>query len=126
MYVSYVSGRDAVIVDELSPSGGTLVPLARHLKERGAKRVFAALSHNVLSESGVRRIEESDIEKVISTDTVDNINILGHDRFETISVAPLFAESIRRFYGGGSIDGMLSDMPESIYEAGVRLAQPFR
>ena len=121
-----VAGRDAVIVDMLSSSGGTLVSLARCLKNRGAKRIFAALSHNVLSESGVKRIEESDIEKVISTDTVDNVNILGHDRFETISVAPLFAESIRRFYGGGSIDGMLSDMPESVYEAGVRLARPFR
>ncbi len=120
-----VEGRDAVIVDELSSSGGTLVSLARCLKKRGARRVWAVLSHNVLSESGVRRIEESDIEKVISTDTVDNVNILGHERFETISVAPLFAESIRRYYDGGSIDGMLSDMPESLYEEGVRLARPF-
>ncbi len=120
-----VSGRDAVIVDELSSSGGTLASLARCLKKRGARRVFAVLSHNVLSESGVKRIEDSEIERVISTDTVDNVNILGRDRFQTISVAPLFAESIRRFYDGGSIDVMLSDMPESFYEAGVRLAREF-
>ncbi len=121
--IGEVEGKNCLIVDDFSISGGTLVSLANNLKRRGANRIIALLSHNIVSERGVRRIEESPIERVISTDTVDNANIAGHAKFETLSAAPMFAETIRRFYNYQSIDRMFTDLPAEIYEAGVRLAK---
>ena len=107
----------------ISPfSGGTLVNLADSLKKHGCKRVFALLSHNIISARGVSKIEASPIEAVFSTDTVDNPNIIGHPKFKTISVAPMFAETIMRFYNYESISSMFSQLPESIVRAGFELA----
>ena len=68
------------------------------------------------------RIDLSPIETVFSTDTVDNPNIIGHPKFKTISVAPMFAETIMRFYNYESINSMFSQLPENIVHAGFELA----
>lgn len=121
--IGNVESKNAIIVDDFSISGGTLVALAQCLRARGVQRIIALLSHNIISQRGVQRIEASPIEKVISTDTVDNANILGHEKFETLSAAPMFAETIQRFYNYQSIDRMFTALPENIYLAGVELAR---
>ena len=50
------------------------------------KRIFAMLSHNIISPEGVARVNASDIEFILSTDTVDNPNIVGQPKFKTVSV----------------------------------------
>lgn len=70
--IGEVKGKNTLIVDDFSISGGTLIDLAKVLKKRGAKRIAACLSHILLNETGVERIEDSPIELVISTDSVDN------------------------------------------------------
>ncbi|MGI6239621.1 MAG: ribose-phosphate diphosphokinase [Christensenellales bacterium] len=117
-----VSGKNALIVDDLTISGGTLCNLATALKARGAKRVFAMLSHNAISERGVQMINASPIETLFATDTVDNPNIIGQPKFKTISVAPMFAETIMRFYNYESINTMFSQLPEHMIKAGFELA----
>ena len=112
-----VEGKDALIVDDFTISGGTLVNLAYQLKKRGAKRIYAALSHNILSAEGVKKIENSPIEVVISTDTVPNENIIGHEKFRTLSVAPMFAETIRRYHNYESINELSSKLPEELFHA---------
>ncbi len=112
-----VDGKDALIVDDFTISGGTLVNLAYQLKKRGAKRIYAALSHNIISAEGVKKIENSPIEVVISTDTVPNENIIGHDKFRTLSVAPMFAETIRRYHNYESINELSSKLPEELFQA---------
>ena len=120
--IGNVEGKDCLVVDDFTISGGTLVNLADSLKKHGCKRVFALLSHNIISARGVTKIDASPIEAVFSTDTVDNPNIIGHPKFKTISVAPMFAETIMRFYNYESISSMFSQLPESIVRAGFELA----
>jgi len=120
--IGRVEGKDALIVDDFTISGGTLVNLADALKARGVGRIFALLSHNIISARGVNRIDSSPIEAVFSTDTVDNPNIIGHPKFKTVSVAPMFAETIMRFYNYESINSMFTQLPEGIVHAGFNLA----
>ena len=112
-----VEGKNALIVDDFTISGGTLVNLAKQLKARGAKKIIAALSHNIISEKGVEKIENSPIEMVISTDTVPNPHIIGHDKFKTLSVAPMFAETIRRYHNYESINDLSIELPEDLFKA---------
>jgi ribose-phosphate pyrophosphokinase len=117
-----VEGKNALIVDDFTTSGGTLVNLSYALKAQGAKRIRALLSHNVVSAQGVRLINESPIDEVLSTDTVINPNVIGHPKFQTVSVAPMFAETIIRFYNSQSINEMFSSLPEDIVQAGIDYA----
>ncbi len=112
-----VDGKNALIVDDFTISGGRLVNLAYQLKKRGAKKIFAALSHNIISAEGVKKIENSPIEMVISTDTVPNEHIIGHDKFRTLSVAPMFAETIRRYHNYESINDLSIELPEDLFQA---------
>ena len=121
--IGEVEGKNAIIVDDFSISGGTLVDLARCLKNRGVQKICACLSHNIVSERGVQRINDSPIDLVVSTDTVDNEHIIGQPKFETLSAAPMFAETIKRFYNYQSIDRMFTELPSDVYEAGVMLAK---
>jgi len=112
-----VEGKNALIVDDFTISGGTLVNLAKQLKARGAKKIIAALSHNIISEKGVEKLENSPIEMVISTDTVPNRHIIGHDMFKTLSVAPIFAETIRRYHNYESINDLTYTLSPELFKA---------
>ncbi len=120
--LGHVSGKNALIVDDFTTSGGTLVNLALSLKQHGAKKIRALLSHNIVSPQGVKLINDSPIDEVISTDTVINPNIAGHPKFKTVSVAPMFAETVIRFYNSQSINTMFSSLPRDIVQAGIDLA----
>ena len=117
-----VDGKNCLIVDDFTISGGTLVNLAEVLRARGARDITALLSHNIISERGVERINASPIQRVYSTDTVDNPNIVGQEKFRTVSVAPMFAETIMRYYNYQSVNSMFSKLPDDVVEAGFRLA----
>ena len=113
-----VDGKDCLIVDDFTISGGTLVNLAEALKARGAKDIVAMLSHNIISPQGVERINNSPIRMIYSTDTVENPNIVNEPKFATVSVAPMFAETIMRYYNYQSINTMYSQLPEKVVAAG--------
>lgn len=117
--IGEVDGKNALIADDFTISGGTLVNLSYELKKRGVKRIFALLSHNMISEQGVSRLEDSPIEMVLSTDTVSNPHIVGRPLFKTLSVAPLFAETIMRYHNYQSINELSSTIPEALYAACV-------
>ena len=114
-----VEGKNCLVVDDFTISGGTLVNLAESLKARGAQEITALLSHNIISRRGVEKINASPIKTVYSTDTVENPNIIGQEKFRTVSVAPMFAETIMRFYNYESINSMFSKLPEKVVSAGM-------
>lgn len=120
--IGEVKNKDCLIVDDFTISGGTLVNLAESLIARGAHSVRAMLSHNIISTAGVRKINASPIETVYSTDTVCNPNIVGEEKFKTISVAPMFAETIMRYYNYTSVNDMFTELPEKVVNAGFELA----
>jgi len=101
--IGEVEGKRALVVDDFSISGGTLVDVAKGLIQRGAKEVWAILSHLLLRDEGVQKIEDSPIRKVLSTDTVFNPYIQGNPKFHVFSLAPLVAETIKRIYLGQSV-----------------------
>ena len=98
-----VEGKNCLIVDDFTISGGTLIDIARVLQERGANRIGACLGHVMVREKGVRRIEESPLEFLISTDSVDNPYIINSKKFRTVSVAPLFAKAVASIYNQESL-----------------------
>lgn len=111
-----VDGKDCMIVDDFTISGGTLADIAKVLKAKGAKRILACLGHNMLREKGVKRIEESPIEMLISTDTVENPYIAASKKMVTVSVAPLFAEAVLRIHERVSVSTLFDQVPSRVVE----------
>ena len=111
-----VAGRNAIIVDDFSISGGTIVELTKLLKARWAKSVCACLSHLPVSAQGVEAIAGSDVKLVISTDTIENPRVTS-DNFRIVSVAPLFAEAISRMSRMEPISDLFDGVPETLLQA---------
>jgi ribose-phosphate pyrophosphokinase len=117
--IGEVAGKDAVIIDDFSISAGTIVETARMLKIRGAKSIIACLSHIPLSFKGVESIEKSDISLVIATDSINNPRVKDCPKIKVISVAPLFAEVVRRMHRREAIGDLIDKIPEKIFNASV-------
>ena len=90
-----VKDKNCLVVDDFTISGGTLCEIACGLKEKGAKNVYAALSHNVLNEKGIQRIEESPIEFLVCTDTLECPEAANSSKIRIISAAPMFAQAVK-------------------------------
>ncbi|MGH8793180.1 MAG: ribose-phosphate diphosphokinase [Stackebrandtia sp.] len=103
-----VSGRNAVIVDDFTITAGTLVEVADILVERGAASVRAAVTHGVFTGKSMPRIDGSAIETLWITDSVENRPTELSPRVEVVSIAPLFAEAIRRIHGRESLSVLFS------------------
>lgn len=121
--LGHVEGKDALIVDDFTTSGGTLVNVAKALQQRGVRSIKAMLSHNIISKAGVDLINSSPIDEVISTDTVYNPNVIGQPKFRMVSVAPIFGETIIRYHNAQSINSMFDQLPQKIVDDGIRLAE---
>ena len=105
--VGDVDGQTAVIVDDIVSTGGSLVQTAEALRAAGAKRVLAAITHPVLAGSAVKRIEESCIERFITTDTIPLSATVEHgEKFVVTSVAHLLGEAIRRIHNEESVSSL--------------------
>lgn len=115
-----VSGKDAVIIDDFSISAGTIVETAKILKKRGTKSIIACLSHIPLSIKGVEAIEKSDITMVLATDSINNPRIKKSPKIKIISVAPLFAEVVKRMQNRESISDLIDNIPEEVFQASIR------
>jgi ribose-phosphate pyrophosphokinase len=101
-----VRGRDAVLVDDIVFTGGSLCNMAAALLDAGARSVRALASHALLTEDGPQRIAASPIRELLVTDSVpigeEKRRALG-DRLSVASVCPLFAEAVRSVYEETSI-----------------------
>ena len=102
-----VKGCDVVILDDMVDTGGTLVNSVEALKRAGAEKVLAACTHAILSGKAVERIEESEMESLIVTNTIplrENANLC--QKIILLSVASLFGEAIRRIHKGQSVSSL--------------------
>jgi ribose-phosphate pyrophosphokinase len=104
-----VKGKIAVVVDDFTISGQSLTNVAEKLVERGASQVYAMVAHGVLSEGSIKRLEESPINRLLITDTVENQPVSLTDKIEVVSVARLFGEAIKRIHNRESISAMFPD-----------------
>ena len=104
--VGEVEGKVCVITDDLTSTAGTLVAAAKILKEKGAKKIYCAVSHCMLNEDGRKRIAENDaIEELVVTDAVPIQDTLN-GKIKVVSVAPLLGEAISRIHEGKSVSSL--------------------
>ncbi len=101
-----VVGRDVVLVDDIIATAGSITEAAAALKKAGAKRVFAAATHGVLSGPALERLEDSAIEKLWITDSIPMTEKRKHKKIEIVTIAPLLAEAIKRIHHEESISSL--------------------
>jgi ribose-phosphate pyrophosphokinase len=99
-----VSGRTAVILDDIIDTAGTLVKTAEAIAKNGAKRVLACATHAVLSGPAVERIANSPLEQVVVTNTIPlSVEAQERARIKVLSVAGLLAAAIRSIHEETSV-----------------------
>jgi len=103
--VGEVEGRNALLVDDLTTTAGTLASAAALLKQRGALSIKAAVTHCMLTDLGVRRLQESPIEELITTDSVPPRSIRDF-KVTVLSVAELLGEAILRIHNNQSVTSL--------------------
>ncbi len=108
--IGEIDGRNCVIMDDMIDTAGTLVKAAEVLKERGAKRVYAYCTHAVFSGPAIERIAKSDLDEVVITNTIPmNEAAKANKKIRQLSVAFLFAETIRRITDGESVTSLFAE-----------------
>jgi ribose-phosphate pyrophosphokinase len=108
--IGEIEGRNCVIMDDMIDTAGTLVKAAEVLKERGAGKVYAYCTHPVFSGPAIERIAGSELDEVVITNTIpltDAAKSCG--KIRQLSVAFLFAETIRRISDGESVTSLFSE-----------------
>jgi len=102
-----VRGKDAIIVDDMIDTGGTLVQAATAVMQAGARSVSACASHAVLSGPAIQRIEESALKEVIVTDSIPLREAAkACKKIKQLTVARLLGEAIKRIHHGDSISSL--------------------
>ena len=108
--IGEIEGRNCVIMDDMIDTAGTLVKAAEVLKERGAKRVFAYCTHPIFSGPAIERIAGSQLDEVVITNTIPLTPAAkACKKIRQLSVAFLFAETIRRISDGESVTSLFAE-----------------
>lgn len=103
-----IKDKTVILIDDMIDTAGTITNGANALVERGAKEVYACCSHGVLSGPAFERIENSAIKKLVTLNTINIPKEKLSDKFEVLSVAPIFAEAIKRIYEDVSISKLFT------------------
>ncbi len=98
-----VEGKDAVIVDDMIDTGGTITNAAEAVKEKGAENVYICATHAVFSGDAVERLQDSVAEEVIVTDTIP---IDTNGKIKVVSIAPLLGKAIPNIYNRDSLSAL--------------------
>jgi len=108
--IGEVTGKTCVLVDDMVDTAGTLCLAAQALKDQGAKRVVAYITHAVLSGSAVEKISASALDQLVVTDTIPLTEAARKcGRIRQLSVAGLLAETIRRIRDEESVSSLYID-----------------
>ncbi|MFT9497600.1 ribose-phosphate diphosphokinase [Anaerosolibacter sp.] len=101
--IGEIEGKNVILVDDMVDTAGTLTQGAKALKDFGAKEVYACCTHPVLSGPALERIEGSVIKELVVLDTIPLPEEKKLKNITSLSVAPVFAEAIRRIYENLSV-----------------------
>ncbi len=93
-----VKGKDVLIPDDMVATGGTLVQAAKFLQARGARKIYACMTHGLFSGNAVEKIQNSPISEIVVTDTIPQDARKGMKKLTVLSVSELFGESIKRIH----------------------------
>jgi len=102
-----VRGKNVLLADDMCSTGGTLLSAALSCQEKGAHRIFAAVTHGLFVGNAVQRLQESPIEAIYIGNTIpSNERLEGFSKLRTVSVADLFARAIRCIVSAESISSL--------------------
>lgn len=108
--VGDVAGKVALIVDDIADTCGTIQTAAKLLMDKGAKAVYALVTHGVLSGPAIERINNSELKELVITNSIPNSdNAAKCDKLKVIPLANLLAEAIRRTHHGESISSLFAN-----------------
>jgi ribose-phosphate pyrophosphokinase len=106
--VGDVAGRVCLLVDDMIDTAGTICGAAKVLKDHGAEKVICAATHPILSGPAIERLNESDFEEVIVTNTLPVADVDAIPKMTVLSIAPLIAKAIQEVFTDGSVTSLLS------------------
>jgi ribose-phosphate pyrophosphokinase len=108
--VTEVTGRVrdkiAIIGDDITTTGGTLIAGAQALKEHGAKEVYVFVTHALLSPEGLQQLSDAGLAGIVTTDTVPIDPITKPEHMTVLTVAPLLAETIMNVFADDSVSAI--------------------
>lgn len=105
--VGDIAGKIPIVIDDVI-AGGSILDQLQSLIDQGAKpQIHLAITHGVLTESALQRLDRPEIQRLIITDTIPMTPERSHPKVEVRSIAPLLAEAIRRIHEGHSIGSLL-------------------
>ena len=105
-----VRGKTCILVDDLIATGSSLVEAAQAVKDAGATKVYACITHPVLSGPAIERVEKSCLEELIVTDTIPLESSRRRSRITVLSVAKLLGEAILRIHQEESISSLFDGL----------------
>lgn len=111
--IGEIEGKDVLITDDIISTGGSVIEAAKRLKERGAKKIYCAITHPVLCNNAVENIKNSPIDRIFISDTISRLNL--DMKFTIVSIAPLFAEAIKRIHKSESISALFNFSQKTIF-----------
>jgi ribose-phosphate pyrophosphokinase len=107
--IGEVSKKNCILIDDICDTAGTLTNAATALKNKNAKSVYAYITHGVLSNPAIERIEKSPIDKMIITDSIlPRDDVIKSDKIEILSIAPLIGEAIGRITDNRSVSSLFA------------------
>ena len=101
-----INGKSTILIDDVIDTANTITNGANALIKMGAKEVYACCTHSILSGQALRRIEDSAIKELVMLNTVNLASNKMSSKFTLLSVAPVFAEAIRRIYDNVSVSDL--------------------
>lgn len=104
-----IQDKTVILIDDMIDTAGTITNGANALVKMGAKEVYACCTHAVLSGPAIDRIKESAIKELVMLNTIDLTEDKMIDKFKILSVAPVFAEAIKRIYEDISVSKLFED-----------------
>jgi ribose-phosphate pyrophosphokinase len=110
LFVGEADGATALVIDDLISTGGTLVRAARAARKAGARRVLALVTHGLFMPGAEAALMDPAIDRIVVTDSVPAFRLgaaVAQAKVDTLAVAPLLAEAIRRLHAGDTLTDLL-------------------
>ncbi|MFA5543736.1 MAG: ribose-phosphate pyrophosphokinase [Bacilli bacterium] len=108
-----VQGKDVIIVDDIVDTAGTITIAAKAMKDAGAKRIFVCCSHPILSNPAVERIQNSPIEELVTTNSIQLTEEKRIPQIKQLSIAKIIGQGVLNIIDGKAISNLFTYDPKN-------------